>query len=173
MTTAVTLGVGVTRSGALGMWDKWSNVFCCQLRLNSAWQMTCKRLQLMFHLHNFRFFLFFMHACHTVNNPLIALKLSERGCQWTHLSVGKNRTNLSSLYLVLVKKVRKWTHCKKYRAGNSLKTNERPWANRSGRLEEMSDGEQFAQRKWAMWANRSFRCSLKMREWVIRLKNVG
>ena len=34
----------------------------------------------------------------------------------------------------------------------SLKTNERPWANRSGRSEEMSDREwiaQVAQRKWA------------------------
>ena len=45
----------------------------------------------------------------------------------------------------------------------SLKTNERPWANRS---EEMSDREwfaHFAQIKWGMWANPSF-CSPKMSE---------
>ena len=49
----------------------------------------------------------------------------------------------------------------------SLKTNERPWANRSGRSWKMSDRERFAQvaqvahDKWAMWANRSG-CSPKM-----------
>ena len=52
----------------------------------------------------------------------------------------------------------------------SLKTIERQWGNCSGRSEEMSDREQFAQvtqRKWAMWANRSFR-SPKMSKWVNR-----
>ena len=46
-----------------------------------------------------------------------------------------------------------------FRAGNSLKTNEWPWANRSGRSEEMSDREriaQVAQDKWAKWANERF-----------------
>ena len=57
----------------------------------------------------------------------------------------------------------------------TLKTNERPWANRSGHSEEMSDRERFsqvAQRKWAMWANRSFR-SEEMSKCAIRSKNVG
>ena len=56
-----------------------------------------------------------------------------------------------------------------------LKTNERPWANSSGRSEEMSDREWFAQvaqRKWAMWVNRSFR-SRKMSKWAICSKNFG
>ena len=42
------------------------------------------------------------------------------------------------------------------------------WANRSFRSRKMSNHEQFAQvaqRKWAMWANLSFR-SAKMSEWV-------
>ena len=57
----------------------------------------------------------------------------------------------------------------------SLKTNEWPWANRSGRSEEMSNLERFtqvAQRKWAMWVNRWFH-SRKMSEWVIHSKNFG
>ena len=44
------------------------------------------------------------------------------------------------------------------------------WANRSFRSPKMSDHERFAQvaqRKWAMWANRSF-CSPKMSKWVNR-----
>ena len=51
----------------------------------------------------------------------------------------------------------------------SLKTNKWPWVNRSGCSEEMSDRERFAQvaqRKWSMWANRSFR-SPKMSKWAI------
>ena len=71
----------------------------------------------------------------------------------------------------------------------SLKTNERPWANCSGRSEEMSNHEQIAQvaqRKWATvskslrslktnqqpWAHRSGR-SEKMSEWAIHSKKFG
>ena len=57
----------------------------------------------------------------------------------------------------------------------SLKTNKWLWANRSGCSEEMSDRKQFAQvaqRKWAMWANHSFR-SPKMSEWALRSKYFG
>ena len=44
------------------------------------------------------------------------------------------------------------------------------WVNRSFRSPKMRDHEQFAQvaqRKWGLWANRSFRPP-KMSEWVIR-----
>ena len=71
----------------------------------------------------------------------------------------------------------------------SLKTNERPWANPSGHLEEMSDCEritQVAQRKWATlskllrslktnerpWAICSVR-SEEMSKWAIRSKYFG
>ena len=54
-----------------------------------------------------------------------------------------------------IQTVRWALHCSQFRAGNSLislKSNERPRANRSGRSEEMSDCEwiaQVAQDKWA------------------------
>ena len=71
----------------------------------------------------------------------------------------------------------------------SLKTNERPWANRSGRSEEMSDRERIAQvtqDKWATvsdslrslktneqpWGIRSGR-SEEISEWAICSKNFG
>ena len=90
-----------------------------------------------------------------------------------------------------------WKCGKKCRAGNllipssliSLKSNERLWVirsdcsrqmsdrerNRSGCSEEMSDCEWFAQvaqRKWAMWANRSF-CLPNMSQWAICSKTFG
>ena len=67
--------------------------------------------------------------------------------------------------------IRSFAHCSCAHALISLKTNEWLWANCSGRSEEMSNREQFAhvaQRKWAIWANCSFRSwkNEQMSDWL-------
>ena len=67
--------------------------------------------------------------------------------------------------------IRSFAHCSCAHALISLKTNEWLWANCSGRSEEMSNHEQFAQvaqRKWEIWANCSFHSwkNEQMSDWL-------